>query len=91
MATYRLRRKLYGVGDAVGTAAGGALQTVGGLADTTLGGAAGGLYSASKWGSAIGDALGIGGVGGALAAGAIGYGVTRGLGKTMKNVGDDLQ
>jgi len=86
MATYRLRRKTFGMADAGQRAAGGAMEGIGKTMDSNLGGVAGGIAGAATVGSAIGAGLGsaigsvvpvvgtaIGGtVGGALGTG-LGY------------------
>lgn len=83
MATYRLKRRLYGIGEAAGDLVGGGLQAAGGMADTTLGGVVGGIAAA---GSPLAEMV----PGGAITAGLIGYAGTRAAGKVVKNVGNDI-
>lgn len=83
MATYRLKRKLYGIGDAARDVVGGGLQAAGGMADTTLGGVVGGVAAANSPLAGIVP-------GGAITAGLIGYAGTRAAGKILKNTGDDI-
>jgi hypothetical protein len=84
MATYRLKRKTYGIGDVAATAAGSTLGAAGGIADTTTGGIVGGLAAAS---SSLADML----PGGSVTAGLIGYAATRGAGKVLKNTGESVR
>ena len=53
---YRLKRKTFGVAEAAQNVIGGAAETAGNIADTKIGGLAGGLAT----GGAIQSALGIG-------------------------------
>ena len=92
MAKYRLKRKTFGVvqntlngvGDAVKTTAGGVMEGVGKAADTKVGGTIGGIAGAVKGAS-------IGGIGGAVIGYIAGKAATRGIGKGLKNAGQDLQ
>lgn len=93
MATYRLKRKIFGaVGDAVKNTAGGVMETTGKAMDTgtagTLGGVGGAMMAGAGIGSTAGLALGpVGMVGGYI----LGKAATRGVGKGLKNAGQDLQ
>ena len=85
MARYRLKRKTYGVGDAVSNTLGGAAETIGKAADTKLGGlvgAAGGMSLLTN--------LGLGPLGW-LASGALGAAAVRGVGKGLKSAGQNMQ
>lgn len=84
MATYRLKRKTYGIGDVIVTAAGSTLGATGGIADTTTGGIIGGIAAAN---SPLADML----PGGGLTTGLIGYAATRGAGKVLKNTGASIR
>ena len=89
MARYRLKRKTYGIGDAVSNTLsntiGGGMEAVGKAADTKLGGLAGAI-------TGIGT-LGMMGLGpfGWLASGALGAAAARGIGKGLKTAGQDMQ
>jgi hypothetical protein len=100
MAKYRLKRKTFGVaqgtlngvGTAIKNTAGGILEGVGKAADTGVAGTVGGLAAigtGAKIGSAILPGIGtiLGGIGGYIA----GKSATRGLGRGLKNAGQDLQ
>ena len=102
MAKYRLKRKLYsgmvqstlnGLGQATKNTVGGVMEGVGKAADTKVAGTVGGVASigaGAKIGSALlGPGLGtvLGGIGGYIA----GKAATRGIGKGLKNAGQDLQ
>ena len=93
MAKYRLKRKTYGVADAagnvLGNTVGGVTEAAGKAMDTKLGGLAGGLATMTAVGGTLASA-GLGPIGW-LAAGALGAAATRGLGKGLKNVGQDMQ
>ena len=93
MAKYRLKRKLYsgmvqstlnGVGGAVKNTVGGVMEGVGKAADTNTAGTIGGIAGAIK-------GLSVGGVLGGVAGYMIGKAGTRGIGKGLKNAGQDLQ
>lgn len=93
MATYRLKRKTFGaVGDAVKNTAGGVMETTGKAMDTGTAGTIGGITGA---GIATGGALGVAGLGlgpvGAVGGYILGKAATRGVGKGLKNAGQDLQ
>ena len=87
MARYRLKRKTFGVGDAISNTVGGVAQTVGNVADTKIGGLAGGLGAASL-ASKIGF-LGGGPIGMAI-GGLLGAAATRGVGKGLKSMGESM-
>ena len=96
MATYRLKRKTYGLVDAAENTVGGAAGGIGNAMDTKVGGAIGGAAGAMTAGKWIGNGLQslnvpgagfLGTIGGAL----LGYHATRGLGKGLKQAGDNLQ
>lgn len=93
MAKYRLKRKLYsgmvqgtlnGIGEATKNTVGGVLEGVGKAADTKTAGTIGGIAGAIK-------GLSVGGVLGGVAGYMIGKAGTRGLGRGLKNAGQDLQ
>ena len=86
MAKYRLKRKTYGIGEAVGNTLGGVTEAVGKAADTKLGGFAGALGGMSLLGS-MGLPWGIG----HIVSGALGATAVRGLGKSLKSVGQNMQ
>lgn len=101
MAKYRLKRKTFGmvqstlngVGDAVKTTAGGVMEGTGKALDTGVAGTLGGI-AAVKTGAALGSTILPGGIGAALGAvgGYIaGKAATRGIGRGLKNAGQDLQ
>lgn len=85
MARYRLKRKTYGVGDAVSNALGGVTETVGKAADTKLGG-----FTGAVGGMGLLGAMGLGPLG-YLASGALGAAAVRGAGKGLKAAGQDMQ
>lgn len=100
MAKYRLKRKTFGmvqgtlngVGSAVKNTVGGVMEGVGKAADTGIAGTVGGLASigtGAKIGSAILGPIGtiLGGIGGYIA----GKSAVRGVGRGLKNAGQDLQ
>lgn len=94
MATYRLKRKYFGladaasntlgtVGNAVKSGVGGVLEGTGKAMDTSVGGLAGRIA-----GAAAGSALGpLGTIAGFMAGGKI----VRSAGKGIKNAGQDMQ
>ena len=100
MAKYRLKRKTFGVvqstlngvGDTVRTTAGGVMEGTGKALDTGVAGTLGGIAGA---GIATGGALGLAGLGlgipGAVGGYILGKAATRGIGKGLKNAGQDLQ
>lgn len=96
MAKYRLKRKTYGIGDAIGNTlsgagnaikntVGGVAETVGKAADTKLGGFAGALGGLSLLGG-----MGLGPIGW-LASSALGAAAVRGAGKGLQSVGQNMQ
>ena len=105
MATYRLKRKTFGVIGEVGNVAknvvGGTMETVGNVASSGVGKMAGAVGGAALAGKAmaakIGGAatLGLGltpiGVLGAIGAGIAGAAVAKGVGKGIKKMGQNLQ
>jgi hypothetical protein len=95
MARYRLKSKLYGVGEAVQNTIGGVAGGTGKALDSTVGGLAGGLAGAHFIGNALGNTV-LSGVPGAgiiapLLGAGIGSAATRGLGKGLKYAADSLQ
>ena len=95
MARYRLKRKCYNaLTDAVGNTLGGVTEGVGKALDNKVAGVAGGVLGAAKLGGTIGNFIGLGPIGSILGAG-VGYlagsAATRGLGKGLKSVGQDMQ
>lgn len=85
MATYRLKRKIYGIGDIAGTAVGSTLGAAGGMADTTTGGIIGGIAATNS--EFLNEVL----PGGPITSGLVGYGLTRAAGKVAKNVGREIR
>lgn len=94
MATYRLKRKYFGladaaqntlgaVGGAIKSTAGGIMEGAGKVLDSSAGGLAGRIAGAAA-GSALGPL-------GTIAGFAFGNKLSRGLGKGLKNAGQDLQ
>lgn len=93
MAIYRLKRKTFGVvGDAAKNTLGGATEMTGKALNSDVGGTLGGVAGA---GIATGGALGIGGLGlgvpGAIGGYVVGKALTKGVGKGLKNAGQDMQ
>jgi hypothetical protein len=95
MARYVIKRKTFGVADAVQNTIGGAAETAGNIADTKIGGTVGGLLAGAKWGGALGSAMGLGGTLagpiGWLAAAGLGAAATRAAGKGLKSVGESIK
>ena len=93
MAIYRLKRKYFGVvGEAAKNTAGGVMEGTGKALDTgvagTIGGVGGAMMAGAGIGSTAGLALGpIGMAGGYI----LGKAATKGLGKGLKNAGQDMQ
>lgn len=85
MARYRLKRKTYGIGDAVSNTLGGGMETIGKAADTKLGGLAGAMAGIGLLGK-----MGLGPLG-YLASGALGAAAVRGIGKGLQSAGQNLQ
>lgn len=95
MARYVIKRKTFGVADAVQNTIGGAAETAGNIADTKIGGTVGGLMAGAKFGGALGSAMGLGstlaGPIGWLAAAGLGAAATRAAGKGLKSVGESIK
>lgn len=95
MARYRLKSKLYGVGEALQNTVGGIAGGTGKALDSTVGGIAGGLAGAHFIGNALSSTVLSGVPGGGLIAPLLGAGIgaaaTRGLGKGLKSASDSLQ
>ena len=72
MATYRLKRKSYGIVEGAENVVGGTMKGVGKAADTALGGVAGAAMGAKYLGEGIGAVTGLGGLGGALLGAGLG-------------------
>lgn len=87
MARYVLKRKTYGVADAVQNTIGGVAETAGNIADTKIGGVAGGLAGAGL----ISGALGLTGPLGWLVGAGLGAAATRGVGKGLKSIGQSIK
>lgn len=98
MATYRIKRKTFGVieaaGNTLGNTAGGLMKGVGAAADSKIGRFAGGIVGAGTIGRTLGYmmgggllARGLGALGGYVA----GKSITGGIGKGLKNAGQSLQ
>ena len=85
---YRLKRKTFGVAEAAQNVIGGAAETAGNIADTKIGGLAGGLATGGAIQSALG--LGMGPVGWLIGAG-LGAAATRAAGKGLKSVGESIK
>ena len=93
MAIYRIKRKYFGVvGDAAKNTLGGTAEMTGKALDTGVSGTLGGITGA---GLATSGALGLTGLGlgipGAIGGYVIGKAATKGLGKGLKNSGQDMQ
>ena len=101
MARYIIKRKTFGVADAVQNTIGGAAETAGNIADTKIGGTVGGLLAGAKYGTALGGMLTGGATGGMLgtlagpigwlAAAGLGAAATRAAGKGLKSVGESIK
>ena len=92
MATYRLRRKRFGI---VGSTVGGVTETAGNVMNSTVGKAAGAAAGANLAGDAIGGVLEAAGVPGAGALGKItgavaGWKAAGTLGKNIADAGSDM-
>jgi hypothetical protein len=85
---YRLKRKTFGVAEAAQNVIGGAAETAGNIADTKIGGLAGGLATGGAIQSALG--IGLGPVGWLIGAG-LGAAATRAAGKGLKSVGESIK
>ena len=85
---YRIKRKTFGVAEAAQNVIGGAAETAGNLADTKIGGLAGGLATGGAIQSALG--IGLGPVGWLIGAG-LGAAATRAAGKGLKSVGESIK
>ena len=85
---YRLKRKTFGVAEAAQNVIGGAAETAGNIADTKIGGLAGGLATGGAIQSALG--IGMGPVGWLIGAG-LGAAATRAAGKGLKSVGESIK
>ncbi len=90
MATYRLKRKSYGIVEGAENVVGGTMKGVGKAADTALGGVAGAAMGAKYLGEGIGAVTGLGGLGGALLGAGLGALTMRGAGKGLKSAGDSM-
>ena len=85
MAVYRLKRKTFGfIGDTAKQVAGGVMEGTGKALDSSVGGLAGRVGGAMAGGAIAGP---VGFIAGAL----LGHKVSRGLGKGLKNAGQDMQ
>jgi len=94
MATYRIKRKTFGVieaaGNTLGNTAGGLMKGVGAAADSKIGRFAGGIVGAGTIGRTLGYMTGmplLGTIGGYVA----GKAITGGVGKGLKDAGQSLQ
>ena len=94
MATYRIKRKTFGVieaaGNTLGNTAGGLMKGVGAAADSKIGRFAGGVIGAGTIGRTLGMMTGmplLGTIGGYVA----GKAITGGVGKGLKDAGQSLQ
>lgn len=94
MATYRIKRKTFGVieaaGNTLGNTAGGLMKGVGTAADSKIGKFAGGVIGAGTIGRTLGYMTGmplLGTIGGYVA----GKAITGGIGRGLKDAGQSLQ
>jgi hypothetical protein len=94
MATYRIKRKTFGVieaaGNTLGNTAGGLMKGVGTAADSKIGKFAGGVIGAGTIGRTLGNMTGmplLGTIGGYVA----GKAITGGIGRGLKDAGQSLQ
>ena len=95
MAKYRLKRKTFGVieaaGNTLGNTVGGLMKGVGAAADSKIGRFAGGVVGANTIGRTISYMTGghpiLGAIGGYIA----GKAITGGVGKGLKEAGQNLQ
>ena len=87
---YRLKRKTFGVAEAAQNVIGGAAETAGNIADTKIGGLAGGLATGGAISSAIPALASLGPVGWLIGAG-LGAAATRAAGKGLKSVGESIK
>jgi len=85
---YRIKRKTFGVAEAAQNVIGGAAETAGNIADTKIGGLAGGLAAGGAIQSALG--IGMGPVGWLVGAG-LGSAATRAAGKGLKSIGESIK
>jgi hypothetical protein len=83
-----IKRKTFGVAEAAQNVIGGAAETAGNIADTKIGGLAGGLATGGAIQSALG--IGLGPVGWLIGAG-LGAAATRAAGKGPKSVGESIK
>ena len=83
-----IKRKTFGVAEAAQNVIGGAAETAGNIADTKIGGLAGGLATGGAIQSALG--IGLGPVGWLIGAG-LGAAATRAAGKGLKTIGEDIK
>jgi hypothetical protein len=83
-----IKRKTFGVAEAAQNVIGGAAETAGNIADTKIGGLAGGLATGGAIQSALG--IGLGPVGWLIGAG-LGAAATRAAGKGLKSVGESIK
>lgn len=87
---YRIKRKTFGVAEAAQNVIGGAAETAGNIADTKIGGLAGGLATGGAIASHIGALSALGPVGWLIGAG-LGAAATRGVGKGLKSIGESIK
>jgi hypothetical protein len=83
-----IKRKTFGVAEAAQNVIGGAAETAGNIADTKIGGLAGGLATGGAIQSALG--IGMGPIGWLIGAG-LGAAATRAAGKGLKSVGESIK
>jgi hypothetical protein len=83
-----IKRKTFGVAEAAQNVLGGAAETAGNIADTKIGGLAGGLATGGAIQSALG--IGMGPIGWLIGAG-LGAAATRGVGKGLKSIGESIK
>lgn len=85
-----IKRKTFGVAEAAQNVIGGAAETAGNIADTKIGGLAGGLATGGAISSAIPALAGLGPVGWLVGAG-LGAVATRAAGKGLKSIGESIK
>jgi len=83
-----IKRKTFGVAEAAQNVIGGAAETAGNIADTKIGGLAGGLATGGAIQSALG--IGMGPIGWLIGAG-LGAAATRAAGKGLKSVAESIK
>lgn len=97
---YIIKRKTFGVAEAAQNVIGGAAETAGNIADTKIGGMAGGLATAGLMRTGLTSLVGsssglmgsvLGGPIGLLIGAGLGAAATRGVGKGLKSIGESIK